>query len=164
MNYLKECGRFQDDTPDLLNMLCNTHKIPDIFKNQMASLDHWKHLALTKNKRDDINKICSNRFCKNTDDGGMLNLNDARIINIDGGYCYGVNMLLTSAGNKHMYHLDEKGNDKTFIMKNKHIYKIVDINIDSMEFDIYCINTNAWIHDVPIYKIHSFLYRVSLQQ
>ena len=48
LNYLKECGRFDDDTPDLLNVLCNTHKIPDIFKNQNATLDHWRHLTLTK--------------------------------------------------------------------------------------------------------------------
>jgi len=84
LNYLKECGRFEDDTPHLLNLLCQTHRIPDIFENQKATINHWRHLTLTKNKRDYINKICSNRFCKNTDDGGMLNPNDNRIINIDG--------------------------------------------------------------------------------
>jgi len=48
LNYLQKCGRFEDDTPDLLNTLCTTHKVPDIFKNQVASLDHWRHLTLTK--------------------------------------------------------------------------------------------------------------------
>ena len=57
----------------------------------------------------------------------MLQPTDKRIINID-GYCYGVNMLLTASGNKNMYHFDEKGDNKTFIMKNKHIYKIIDIS------------------------------------
>ena len=90
----------------------------------------------------------------------MLQPIDKRLINIDDGYCYGINMLLTSAGNKNMYHFDEKGSDKAFIMNNKHIYKIVDINIDSMEFDIYCVNTNALIRNVPIYKNTKFLYTV----
>jgi len=87
----------------------------------------------------------------------MLNPIDNRIINID-GYSYGVNMLLTSVGNKNLYHFDDKGNKTTFVMKNKHMYKIVDINVDSMEFDIYCINTNTWIQDVPYHKIQKFLY------
>ena len=52
--------------------------------------------------------------------------------------------------------MDEKGNDKTYVMKNKHVYKIVDINVESMEFDIYCINTDTWIQDVPLYKIQNF--------
>ena len=76
---------------------------------------------INQKKRDYINKICSYRFCKNTDDGGMLQPIDKRIINVD-GYCYGINMLLTSAGNKNMYHFDERGNDKTFIMKKKQAY------------------------------------------
>ena len=54
-------------------------------------------------------------------------------------YSYGVGMLLVSDGNKNMYHFDEKGNNKTYVMKNKHVYKIVYIYKDSDDFDIYIV-------------------------
>ena len=68
----------------------------------------------------------------------MLNPDDTRITN-EYGYSYGAGMSIVSNGNKHMYHMDENGNDKTYVMKNKHVYQIVDINAESMEFDIYIL-------------------------
>ena len=93
MNYLKECGRFEDDTPDLLKTICETHQLTDMFKSKEADINHNRHLTLTKKKRDNINKICSFRYCQNKNDGGMLNPDDTRIIDKD-GYSYGVGMLL----------------------------------------------------------------------
>ena len=55
-----------------------------------------------------------------------------------------------------MFHQDEKGNDKTIVMKNKHIYKITYIYKDSQDFDVYCLNTNTLIADVPFHKIQNF--------
>ena len=40
-----------------------------------------------------------NIYCKNKEDGRMLNPDDTRIINED-GYSYGIGMLLVSDGNK----------------------------------------------------------------
>ena len=31
LDYLKNCGRFQDNTPDLLNIFCEMQEITDIF-------------------------------------------------------------------------------------------------------------------------------------
>lgn len=155
LDYLKECGRFQDDTPYVLKTICETHQLTDIFKSKEANINHNRHLTLTKKKRDSINKICSFRYCQNKDDGGMLSPDDARIIN-GSGYSYGIGMLIVSDGNKNMYHMDRKGNDKTYVIKNKHIYKIACIYTDSQEFDIYCLNTDTWIQDVPLYKIQNF--------
>jgi len=155
LDYLKECGRFQDDTPSLLKMICETHQLPDIFISKKADINHNRHLTLTKTKRDTINKICSLRYCKNKSDGGMLNPDDTRIID-ENNYSYGVGMLIVSNGNKNMYHKDNKGNDKTYVMKNKLVYEIIYIYKDSHEFDIRCLNTNTLIQDVPLYKIQNF--------
>lgn len=155
LDYLTECGRFQDDTPYVLKTICETHQLTDIFKLKEANINHNRHLTLTKQKRDSINKICSFRYCQNKDDGGMLNPNDTRIIN-QSGYSYGVGMLIVSDGNKHMYHVDENGNEKTYVMKNKHIYRIAYIYENTQEFDICCLHTDTLIQDVPLYKIQNF--------
>ena len=47
LDYLKECGRFQDDTPYLLKTICETHQLPDIFKSKVADINHNRHLTFT---------------------------------------------------------------------------------------------------------------------
>ena len=49
LDYLKECGRFQDDTPYLLKTICETHQLPDMLKSKVADTNHNRHLTLTKN-------------------------------------------------------------------------------------------------------------------
>jgi len=51
LDYFKKCGRFEDDTPDLLNTVCETHQLIDIFKSKEADINHNKHITLTKKTR-----------------------------------------------------------------------------------------------------------------
>jgi hypothetical protein len=146
LDYLQECGRFIDDTPEILKQIQATKQIPDLFKNKVASLDMDRHLCLTNKKKDYINKVVSLRICNNT--------SEKKIITANGGYC--VNMILLSNGNHILYHINDKGERKNMSLKNNFEYKIIDINLDEQTFNLLCITTNETINNLKLYKVINF--------
>jgi hypothetical protein len=66
LDYLKDCGRFEDNLDELLVQTIETGYIPEYFKDKISSkLDSYTdyHLTVTKKERDRLAKIRSKRYC-----------------------------------------------------------------------------------------------------
>ena len=106
LNYMPECGRSTDDTPDILDQTQETKQIPVDLKNNVASLDMDKHLCLTQKKKT-IHKTVSLRICENT--------SEKTIISKTCGYC--VNMTLLSNSNHILHHTNDKDEKNILVGK-----------------------------------------------
>ena len=92
LNYRQGYGRFKDNLHEDLIHIVDNGTLPERFKDQVANKDHYFHLTLTRQKRDELAQLCSKRYIKSVAKGGQMLTGQKRIIYH--GWGYGVGMPL----------------------------------------------------------------------
>ena len=111
LNYIENSGRFQGELPRYLKEITTTGRLPDVFKNQVANIDHQFHLTVTKKKRDELALYCSKAYYDTIADDQRLEFR---------GMYYAVGMEIKCINNF------EIANDVR--VTNKQIFEIIGIN------------------------------------